>query len=176
MPYQDQSDQTSKRVCLGKIAGPHGVKGLVKLVCYGDDPQLLEDLSPLYIAEDRDNQIKIKLKNPIGRFYIAEIDGVINRNQAEEFSGFQLFVDRENLPDLDEEEDGYYIEDLKGRDVLDDNGTKIGIVKAIDNFGASDLLEVKPLKGHPFYIPFTDEFVPEVGETITIRGYEDFVG
>lgn len=162
-----------KRICLGKIAGPHGIKGLVKIISYCDDPHLIETLGPLYIAEDRDVQVKVTLKNPIGRFYIAEIDGTNTRERAEEMKGIELFVDRDKMP---EPEDGaYYYEDLIGRDVVGEDGTKIGTVKAVDNFGATDLLEVKPVNGKPFYVPFIDDFVPEVGETITIRDYADFI-
>lgn len=164
----------SKRIALGKIAGPHGVKGLVKVVCYGDEPALLEDLSPLYIAEDRDVQINLKIKNPIGRYYIAEIDGFFTRTHAEDFQGYELFVERDQLPEINED-NTYYYEDLVGRDVIGTDGNKIGIVKAVDNFGATDLLEIKPKSGHPFYVPFLDKYVPDVGESITIQNYEEFM-
>lgn len=166
---------SSKRVCLGKLAGTHGVKGLVKVQPFGDDPLLIFDISPLYTSETGSDTIALEYKNPQGKFYLAAIDGITNKEDAAALGKVQIWVDRDELPELDADEDGYYIEDLIGLDVIGEDGQKIGTVKAVENFGASDLLEIKPLSGQPFLIPFTDEFVPEVGETITIRDYEEFL-
>jgi 16S rRNA processing protein RimM len=75
--------------------------------------------------------------------------------------GTQLYIDRDQLPDTDDGE--YYIEDLIGLKVVDGQGTDIGEVIAVDNFGASDLLDIKPTTGgSSFYLPYTEETVLEV--------------
>ncbi|MEM6781966.1 MAG: PRC-barrel domain-containing protein, partial [Pseudomonadota bacterium] len=60
------------------------------------------------------------------------------------------------------DEDEFYYVDLIGRAVEDENGKAIGSVIALENFGASDLLEIKPKIGASFYLPFTDECVLEI--------------
>lgn len=165
-----------KRICLGKLAGTHGVKGLVKVKPLGDDPMLIFDIPTLYTSESGDKTIALTYKNPQGKFVLAAIDGITNKEDAAALGKVELWAPREALPELDAEEDGYYIEDLIGLDVMNEAAEKIGTVKSVENFGASDLLEVTPLSGQPFLIPFTDDFVPEIGETITIRNYEEFMG
>jgi 16S rRNA processing protein RimM len=162
---------TGKRICLAKIAAPHGIKGLVKLSFYGEDEQLLQ-AGPLYTSETGDDTLTLTLKNPMGKYWLAEIEGVHDRNATEALKGTALYIERERLPDAPEGE--YYYEDLIGLNVVDDAGEKIGTLLAVQNFGAGDLLEIKPIKGGPtLLIPFTDDYVPNVtSDTITVRAIE----
>lgn len=166
MSFQDRDQPSSdkkRRVCIGKIAAVHGVKGLVKIAPYGDDVTLLERAEAVYTSEDGPDTLKIKLKNPQKQFYLAEIDGVNDRNASEILIGTLLYIDRDQLPEI-EEEDTWYYEDLIGLKAIDKNGKEIGRVIAVDNFGAGDLLEIRPLSGQDFYLPFTKENVLNVTE------------
>ena len=163
-----------KRICLGKITGAHGIKGLVKIMPFGEDPYLIEDLSPVFTGETGDKTLSLTLKNPQGSHFLAEVEGVTDRTQAENLKGTELFVPRESLPDI-EEDGAYYIEDLIGMDARDDTGQTIGTVLAVHNFGAGDLLEIRQPSGHSFMMPFTDETVGEISDFIPIRNYEAFV-
>jgi 16S rRNA processing protein RimM len=65
------------------------------------------------------------------------------------------------LPARDEEE--WYHADLIGLAVVDRQGESIGSVVGVQNFGAGDLIEVKPKSGGPtVLVPFTRDTVPEV--------------
>ncbi|MFK7840619.1 MAG: ribosome maturation factor RimM, partial [Bdellovibrionales bacterium] len=141
---------SSNRICLGVIAQAHGVKGLVKILPYGDDPYLIEDVE----------EFDITLKNPHGKYFLAEIAGVTSREEVDAIKGTELFIDRDALPDPEEGE--YYIEDLVGLKALNIKGKDAGVVIAVHNFGAGDLMEIKPPSGEPYLVPFTDEHVPEV--------------
>lgn len=95
--------------------------------------------------------------------------GIIDQGlRAEKLRGTQLYIDRDALPDAEDGE--YYIEDLKGMKVVDESGKDIGTVIGVENFGASDLIDIKPATGASFYLPF-DETVTVNFEknTVTIQ-------
>ena len=155
----------SNRILIGKISSAHGIKGLVKIFPMCEDISLLN--GPLFTSEDGPETLNITLKNQLGKFVLAAVEGINDRNGAEILKT-PLYISREALP---EEDDGeYYFTDLIGLDVCNSESQKIGTVKAADNFGASDLIEIQPLAGKAFYIPFTDDYVLDVDiETRIIR-------
>lgn len=149
----------NNRICIGKIADAHGVRGLIKVSCYAEDPGLL-NAHDLYTDENGDQTIKITLKNPANKYWIASVAGVNDRNAAENLKGTALWLDRDLLPDTDDDE--FYYSDLEGMNVQNPDGEVIGTILAIQNFGAGDLLEIKPVSGASYYLPFTKEFVPTI--------------
>lgn len=149
-------------ICIGVIASVHGLKGLVKILPYCEDPALLEQ-----VAEH-----DITLKNPMGKHILAEIAGVHSREDAEAIKGTELFIPRDALPEPDEGE--YYIEDLVGLRAIGEDGADIGIVLAVYNFGAGDLVEIKPDAGESFLIPFNDDTIANVENEITIKNHENY--
>ncbi len=160
-----------KKVCLGKIIAAHGVKGLVKILPFGEDPWLLDGT---VLLEDG-RAIEITLKNPIGKYILAEVDGVVERNAAEGLRGQELFIERDALPETDD--GSFYVDDLVGLDVVED-GVVIGKVIAADNFGAGDLLEIRLKNGKNFYLPFNDDTVPDVNIEegfVTTADHERFI-
>ena len=173
MPFQDQG-QTSSRACVGKIVAAHGVKGLVKILPYGDDLSLLE--GDLYVSDKDSKTLKIKIKNPIGKYVLAEAGGVTERNGAEALRNTELFIEKQKLPEL-KEEGRYYHADLIGLRALDENGQEIGTIAGIENYGAGDLLSIKPAIGKEFLYPFTQDNVPEVNlkaGTMTTLNTQEF--
>lgn len=168
---QDQ-DQSPKRVCLGKITSAHGVRGLVKIFPFGEDPSLIETLGPCYTSESGSETLTIHLKNPMGnKVYLAEVEGIASREDVATVKGTKLFVDKDKLPEI--EDDGtFYYEDLVGLKAVNEDGKELGKVIAVENFGAGELLEVRLKSGQDVLIPFTDEYVPEVSDVVTIRNYE----
>lgn len=163
----------TERIILAKIADVHGIKGLVKIYAYGEDITLLETVSPVYAHE---TPVKVHLKNQLGKFILAEIEGITTREDAEKLKGYDLSIEQNALPALDNEEDGYYHHDLIGLKALNLEGAEIGSVIAVDNYGAGDLLEIRKLSGEKFLLPFTDEYAPEINleaGTITIIEMEE---
>ena len=168
-------NQNSSRVCIGKIVAAHGVKGLVKILPLADE-ELLESGKPFFTSADGDKTVSITLKNPIGKYILASVEGVTERNGAEALRLTELYVDKDALPEI--EDDGtYYHADLVGLKVVDEGGAEVGVVSAIENYGASDLLEIKPKIGKAYLMPFTPENFSEVDAeagTIQIRNFEAF--
>ena len=163
------------RLLIADIGPAHGVRGAVKLRLYLEDPGLLPALGPLWIGEKGDQTTRIKLVQNTGKSgWIATIEGVTDRTRAEKWRGVKLYADRSALPDHAEggaadENDGdtlssYYVADLVGLAVHDaETGAGVGTVTGVDNFGASDLLDIRPVRGHgSFYVPFTDDYVVAV--------------
>ena len=92
---------------------------------------------------------------------IARIKGVTTREAAEALNRTKLYIDRARLPEREEEE--WYHVDLIGLAAVDRDGAPIGTVVAIHNFGAGDLIEMKPADGGAtVLVPFTRDTVPEV--------------
>lgn len=150
---------TENKILLAQIGGPHGIKGEVRVKPYGD-PDMLNQYGKL---ENKDGQkFKIKRMRPQKNMMVVKFEGVNTREEAEALNRVELFVDRAKLPEL-EEEDEFYIQDLIGMDVLDENGEAIGSVLAVPNFGAGDMIEVKPTNSSStYFLPFTKEVVPEL--------------
>ncbi len=165
----------SPRLLIADIGPAHGIKGAVKLRLFLEDPDLLPKLGPLFIGENGDKTTKIKLIQDTRKSgWIAMINGVTDRNGAEKWRGVKLYADRATLRDLDSSDDNdptepgdlgsYYVTDLVGMTAMDaDTNAVIGTIISVDNFGASDLLDIKPANGSAtFYVPFTDDYVRNV--------------
>ena len=163
----------TKRVCLGKIAAPHGVKGLVKILPYGSNPSLIQDLSPAYTSENGSDTLAITLKNPSGKYILAAIQGCTTREGSDELRGTELYYDADKLPEPDEGE--IYYDALVGLTAFED-GQEHGKIIAVQNFGASDLLEIKPKGGASYFLPFTEDYVGDINldeSTIEIFNSKD---
>ncbi len=152
---------TPERILIGEIATAHGVRGLVKIRHYGDDPEALEKYGPLYTTENGDESITLRLKHEAGGAIIAAVDGITDRNEAEKLRGTQLWTERRALPKI-EEEGVYYHADLIGLEARSTDGAVVGTVIGVENFGAGDLLEIKPPNSKKFYLPFVDDYVGDV--------------
>ena len=82
--------------------------------------------------------------------------------QAAKLCNLDLFVPRDRLPPI-EEDDTYYHADLIGLAAVTPEGVALGTVAALHNFGAGDLIEIATTQGgEPLLLPFTDAIVPEI--------------
>lgn len=152
------------RVCLAAVAGAHGVRGLVKLKTFTEVPGDALAYGPLE-DEGGARRFEIALKGSAGGkagdLLLVRISGIEDRTAAEALRGTRLYVAREALPEIAEEETFYHA-DLVGLAAVERDGTGRGRVAAVHNFGAGDLLEIQPEGGASFLLPFTKAAVPEV--------------
>ena len=148
------------RVLLGQISTAHGIRGEVIVKSYCDDPKDIAAYGPL--SDDTGTRaFKLTIRGTTKRGLIARIDGVDDRNAAEALRRTSLYVDREKLPPPDENE--IYHADLIGMAAIDRDGRALGTVVAVQNFGAGDLLEVRPRgKRTTEFYPFDEQFVPDI--------------
>ena len=138
-----------KRIALAAVAGAHGVKGEVRLKLFGQSAGSLSDYPKLLVggAERRLTSIRDAGKTAVARF-----EGVRDRSAAEALRGSLVEIDRDDLPQLEEGE--YYHADLLGLPCVDREGEPLGIVSAVENFGAGDLLEIELSGGRKSLVPF----------------------
>ena len=150
----------NNRICVGVITGSFGVRGEARIKSFCAEPAAIADYSPLS-NEDGSVSYQITLTRPVKGGFAARIKGIIDKEAADSLKGTRLFADRGDLPNLPDDE--YYHADLIGLRVEDKAGKNYGVVVAVRNYGASDLLEVaEPPKKTGALIPFIDQFVPEV--------------
>jgi 16S rRNA processing protein RimM len=147
------------RVCLGVIAGAHGVKGLVKVKPFTETPQGLAAYGPLS-DEPGGRRWTVTFKGEQKGVALLALEGVADRNAAEALKGVRLYVERDRLPPA--EEDEVYHADLIGLAAETRGGKSLGRVLAVHNFGAGDLIEVGEDKKRSQLYPFTREVVPEL--------------
>jgi len=143
-------------VTLAAVVGAHGVTGEVRLKLFGEGPDSLRAYKS-FDAAGRTLTLKSIRPGPNGA--VARFAEVADRNGAEALRGVALTVPRSALPPLAEGE--YYHTDLIGLPAVSTDGDAIGIVVAIENFGAGDVIEIERPGGKRFMVPMRDEAVPE---------------
>lgn len=154
-------DGESDRVCVGAIAGAFGVRGEARVKPFTTDPGAIAEYGPLE-TEDGVRSFKLRVTRAVKGGLAVRLSGVDTREQAEALRGCRLFAARAALP-ATLEEDEYYHADLLGLRVTDLSGRDLGEVKAVQNFGAGDMLEiVSPALKHAALLPFTREAAPHV--------------
>ena len=152
------------RVCLGQIGAAHGVRGEVRLHSFTAEPGAIANYGPLETEDGRVFAIETlrPAKSPAGHHFVARFSGVADRDAAARLANTKLYVPRDRLPEP-EEPDAFYHADLVGLNVVDRAGQKRGTVVAVHNFGAGDLIEVRPdAGGKTELVPFDEINVPAV--------------
>lgn len=144
------------KVCVGVITTVHGVRGNVKVKSFTQNAADFASFGTLSDASGK-RSFKMKIVGELKDQFLAAVDGIKDRTQAETLRGVELFVDRSLLPQAEENE--FYYADLIGLDAKTAEGEILGKVKAVFNFGAGDMLEIENVAD---FIPFSNQCVPDV--------------
>lgn len=147
MPVSD--GRSERRIALAAVAGAHGVKGEVRLKLFSDSIESLSRHQNLYVGGVERRLLAIR---DSGKTAVARLEGVSDRSAAEALRGSLVEVNRSELAPLEEGE--YYHADLIGLLAVDGQGDPVGIVIAVENYGAGDLLEIELGDGKRSLIPF----------------------
>ena len=148
------------RICLGQIGAAHGVRGEVRLRSFTSNPEAIADYGPLEAEDGR--VFAIESLRPAKDHFVVRLSGVADRSAAEQLANLKLYEPRERLPEPSAA-DEFYHADLIGLAVVDGGGRPLGTVIAIHNFGAGDLIEVRPAAGgRTELVPFDATNVPTV--------------
>ncbi len=144
---------------MGVIGKPHGVRGLVRVNAFTQDPRALANYAPLTDRAGRQFTLEWVMENVA---QLSEVTGstsrkITDRNEAERLVNTELFAPRSALPVTDEEE--FYLADLIGMTVLGTDGAKLGSVAAVHDYGGGTSLEITP---GALLVPFTKVAVPQV--------------
>lgn len=145
-------------VKVGNVANIHGIKGELLIYPYTDDLFNFCNYKKFYIGNEKRcfDVIKLRVhKNMI----LALLDNVNTPEAASLLKTFDVFVDRIELKKLDN--NSYYIEDLIGLDVIDENNKCIGILKDVIKYPANDVYEIVD-KDKLYYLPAIKEVIKKV--------------
>jgi 16S rRNA processing protein RimM len=162
-------------VVVAQIAGAFGVKGEARVRSFTADPEACFDYGPLM------DETGAVVLTPVRHRPLNEGFGVTprenrQREEWEAMKGLLLHVPRDAMPEPDVDE--VYVADLVGCRVIHVDGRTLGEIVDAPNFGAGDLLEIKPAAGPAFLLPFTLADVPEVdldARLVTVDPVEDLL-
>ena len=149
------------RVLLGIVAAPHGVRGLVRIRSFTEDPMAIACYGELS-NETGSRRYRVEALSTAKGAVLARIEGVADRTAAEAIRGLRLYVERERLPATGERE--WYEADLIGLSAVGRDGRDWGKVLAFHDFGAGLAMEVSggEASRSSVMLPFNDEAVPEI--------------
>lgn len=145
---------------IGKIVNTHGLRGEVKVTVWMDSPEDFEDIKNVYVKKRREEEkftvknIKYQKNNLIVKF--SELNDI---NTAEQYKNCVLYAERDELGELPE--GVYYIADLIGLEVYNEDGEKIGVLADVFNTGANDIYDVKREGKKNLLLPAIDDVLLE---------------
>jgi len=147
-------------ILVGRVAGAFGVKGEVRITSFTAEPLALVAYKSL-LREDGQVALTLTGGRAAKGGVVARAREIATREEAEAARGLKLYIPRAVLPEPDDA-DEFYIADLVGLEVVSPDGERLGRVRSVRDFGAGDLLEIEPVAGESWWLPFTREAVPEV--------------
>ncbi len=158
-------------VLLGRIGAAQGLKGEVRISSYTEEPLAIGRYGELFTSKPEltlhitNLRIAKPGKKPSPQtVIIARLKGIDTRTKAEDLNGIELFIEKKKLQQNqpDQDQDKFLHIDLIGLEARLKNGTTIGEVIALPNYGAADLLEIREISGKTVLLPFTHAVVPDI--------------
>ncbi len=149
----------SRDVLLAAVIGAQGLKGEVRVKTFTEHPETLARYRGLHTRDGRQFTVTAARATKPDEAILA-LAGVTDRTHAESLKGTELYVPRSSLPATDEDE--FYHADLIGLRAEDGDDRLLGVVKAIHNYGASDVIEIEQPSGDSMLLAFTKETVPHI--------------
>ena len=137
---------------VGIITSTHGVRGEVKVYPTTDDPRRFHRLKEIILDTGREKlNLEIEGVKFFKQFVILKFKGLDNINDIEKYRQKSLYVTRKNAVRLQKDE--YFIADLIGLKVQDEDGKELGTVKDVIETGANDVYEVEMADGRSLLLP-----------------------
>jgi 16S rRNA processing protein RimM len=162
-PSLSPSASESSKLLLGKFGAAQGLKGEIRLQSYTANPFAIGSYGALTSQDGR--KFEITHLRSGKNILIARVKNITDRTAAEQLTNLALYIDRALLGEI-QEEDEYFHADLVGLNVETSDGTHLGKVLALFNFGAGDMLEIRPVEGgKSVMLPFTKLAVPNISLT-----------
>ena len=157
-----QENNKPNRICVGHIAGVHGVKGLVRINSYTEKPMNIGAYGSV-TDEGGKRMFELEVQRMAKMQVLARIKGISDRNAAEALRGTNIYVQRDELHQTSDEE--FYYGDLEGLCVERVDGDFLGKVVSVQDFGAGGMIEVSLNDCETIFIPFTKEVIVKVDLT-----------
>jgi 16S rRNA processing protein RimM len=147
-------------IYIAQISKPHGVKGLAKLISLAEKAE--DIFSYAQVFDDQMNPYKLKSHGQHnGNGFIVSFNDNTSRNLVEDLRGLKLYITRDMLPQINEDE--FYNQDLKNLKILSPDLKEQGHILDVHNFGAGDIIEMKILnQKNTVFLPFNQEYIIEI--------------
>tara|TARA_X000000368_G_C22878286_1_gene644115 strand:+ start:128 stop:643 length:516 start_codon:yes stop_codon:yes gene_type:complete len=148
-----------KNVFVGKVSSPHGIKGWLKVISYTDPIENILSYKEWFIINEGGSKKTFSIEDSRiqGKKIIVKLDGIEDRDGAEDLNNKEILVSRIDLPKL--EENTFYWNDLLDLSVLDQKGKQIGKVDSLFETGSNDVLVIVNENKERFLVPFIMEEV-----------------
>ena len=162
---------------IGIILKPQGIKGEIKIKPVSPDPDRFYDLEHVFINSVEVQKYIVEKIRVSGEFVFLKFDGVNSRNEAEELRGKEILVMQDQLIDLEKNE--YFVHDLIGCSVIDQNGNLVGEIVDIMQQSSNDIYVIKDSQAREHLIPAISDVIKQVdiaGKKIFIHVMEGLLG
>ena len=147
-----------EKVVLGQVVAPHGVRGDLRIMPLTSNTQLFLDMDYLLLPDDR--RLHIVKARPHKNIMLVTVKEVASIEEAEALRGQKVSVYREDMPELPEGR--YYVGDLIGLPVLDEQGSRIGTFKDVLPTGSKDVYVIQPPEGKDILVANIPENIREI--------------
>lgn len=149
------------RLQVGIISSTHGVRGEVKVFPTTDDLNRFKRLKEVILDTGKESHIlEIEGVKFFKQFAILKFKGIDTINDIEKYRGKSLFVTRANAVKLKKDE--YFIADLLGIKVLNEDGGELGVLQDVIETGANDVYQIRLTDGRELLLPAIKQCVLEV--------------
>lgn len=146
---------------VGVIASTHGIRGEVKVFPTTDGPDRFKKIKKVVLSHKKEElELEIEGVKFFKKFAILKFKGIDNINDVEAYKGGELYIERDNAQKL--EEDEYFIADLLGISVVEENGDVLGILKDVIETGANDVYVVERGNKKDLLIPAIKQCIRNV--------------
>ncbi|MCM1046643.1 MAG: ribosome maturation factor RimM [Candidatus Gastranaerophilales bacterium] len=146
---------------VGVVTSPHGVRGEVKVFPTTDDPRRFQKLKQVLMDTGKGyDTMEIESVKFFKNMVIVKFAGIDSRDAAEAYRQKGLFVTRQNAVKLRKGE--YFIADLIGLLVIDEDGDEIGTLQDVMQTGANDVYVVAQKEGGELLLPAIKQCILDV--------------
>uniref|UniRef100_UPI00405647DE ribosome maturation factor RimM n=1 Tax=Candidatus Electronema sp. TaxID=2698783 RepID=UPI00405647DE len=157
-------DNNEGLVLMGRVSGPHGIKGELKVRPYSGEPESLLGYSSLLLVVGENAEPKawkVEQARAHKSWTLVKLEGCSDRSSAEQLQRADVYIHEDDLPELEDGE--FYLRDLEGKAVKTEDGEIVGVITGLLSSGAQDLLQVTR-NGQEHLIPLVPEFILGIEE------------
>jgi 16S rRNA processing protein RimM len=130
----------SKLVPIGAFSKPHGLKGELKVFLYNQESETLVPGISIWISKSKKDSYMLDSVRGSKKNFIVKIENINTREEAAIFVKKEIFVMRDDFPEIDE---GFYLDDIIGFKITDDKNNNLGILEDIITSTGSEILVIK---------------------------------
>tara|TARA_B100000959_G_C14924635_1_gene601023 strand:+ start:127 stop:636 length:510 start_codon:yes stop_codon:yes gene_type:complete len=150
--------KSGKKILVGKISNPHGIKGWLKIISYTDPIENILTYKN-WIISDKEAEKNYYLEDfrIQGNKIVIKLENINSRNDADLLKSLEIKINRSDLQELDK--NSYYWDDLVDFNVIDIKGKHVGKVDSLFRTGSNDVLVIIDETKERLLVPFIMEEV-----------------